>query len=88
MRYAAFYGRYSCERQNEQSVEGQLRICEKYAEDNGLKIVESYIDRATTGTNDNRPAFQKMLSDCEKGGRLSDDCQSQKPGIQYGKRIY
>ena len=58
--------RYSCERQNEQSIEGQLRICEKYAEDNGLKIVESYIDRATTGTNDNRPAFQKMLSDCEK----------------------
>ena len=58
--------RYSCERQNEQPIEGQLRICEKYAEDNGLKIVESYIDRATTGTNDNRPAFQKMLSDCEK----------------------
>ena len=66
MKYAVIYARYSCERQTEQSIEGQLRICEKYAEDNGLKIVESYIDRATTGTNDNRPAFQKMLSDCEK----------------------
>ncbi len=66
MRYAAFYGRYSCERQNEQSIEGQLRICQQYAEQNELKIVETYIDRATTGTNDNRPAFQKMLADCEK----------------------
>lgn len=66
MRYAAFYGRYSSERQNEQSIEGQLNICEKYAEQNGLKIVETYIDRAMTGTNDQRPAFQKMLADCEK----------------------
>lgn len=66
MRYAAFYGRYSCERQNEQSIEGQLRICQQYAEQNELKIVETYIDRATTGTNDNRPAFQKMLTECEK----------------------
>lgn len=66
MRYAAFYGRYSSERQNEQSIEGQLNVCEKYAEQNGLKIVETYIDRAMTGTNDHRPAFQKMLADCEK----------------------
>ena len=66
MRYVAFYGRYSSERQNEQSIEGQLNICEKYAEQNGLKIVETYIDRAMTGTNDQRPAFQKMLADCEK----------------------
>lgn len=66
MRYAAFYGRYSCERQNEQSIEGQLRICQQYADQHDLKIVETYIDRAMTGTNDHRPAFQKMLADCEK----------------------
>ena len=66
MRYAAVYGRYSCERQNEQSIEGQLRICQQYADQHDLKIVETYIDRATSGTNDNRPAFQKMLTDCEK----------------------
>ena len=66
MRYAAFYGRYSCERQSEQSIEGQLNVCQQYADQNDLKIVETYIDRATTGTNDNRPAFQKMLADCEK----------------------
>lgn len=66
MKYAAFYGRYSCERQSEQSIEGQLNVCQKYAEQNGLKIIETYIDRAMTGTNDNRAEFQRMLADCEK----------------------
>ncbi len=34
---------------------------------NPRKITEAdtYIDRATTGTNDNRAAFQQMLKDCE-----------------------
>ena len=66
MKYAVIYARYSSERQNDQSIEGQLRICNKYAEDNGLTIVDTYIDRAMTGTNDQRAAFQQMLSDCEK----------------------
>ena len=38
MKFAAFYGRYSCERQSEQSIEGQMSVCQKYAEQNGLKI--------------------------------------------------
>ncbi len=66
MKNAIIYARYSSERQTEQSIEGQLRICNDYAQRNGLNIVDSYIDRAMTGTNDNRPAFQKMLSDAEK----------------------
>ena len=68
MKYAVIYARYSSERQNDQSIEGQLRICNKYAEDNGLTILDTYIDRAVTGTNDQRAAFQQMLSDCEKHG--------------------
>ncbi len=66
MKNAVIYARYSSERQNDQSIEGQLRICNKYAEDNGLTIVDTYVDRAMTGTNDQRAAFQQMLSDCEK----------------------
>ncbi len=66
MKNAIIYARYSSERQTEQSIEGQLRVCNDYAARNGLNIIDSYIDRALTGTNDNRPAFQKMLSDCEK----------------------
>lgn len=34
-----------------------------YAERNDILIVNSYIDRATTGTNDNRTEFQRMLRD-------------------------
>lgn len=58
--------RYSCERQTEQSIEGQLRVCNEFAERNDLKIVDTYIDRAMTGTNDHRPEFQRMLSDSDK----------------------
>ena len=66
MKNAVIYARYSSERQNDQSIEGQLSICNDYAAKNGLCIVDTYIDRAMTGTNDNRPAFQQMLSDCAK----------------------
>ena len=60
------YARYSCERQTEQSIEGQLVDCRKYAERNGLNVVDTYIDRATSATNDNRASFQKMIRDSTK----------------------
>ena len=63
MKSAVIYARYSSNAQTEQSIEGQLTVCEKYARDNNLLIVNTYIDRAMTGTNDNRAAFQQMLSD-------------------------
>ena len=66
MKYAVIYARYSSERQTEQSIEGQLTECHSFAEKNELVILDTYIDRATTGTNDNRAAFQQMLSDAEK----------------------
>lgn len=66
MKGAVIYARYSCEKQNEASIEGQLRICNEFAEKNGLTVIETYIDRATTGTNDHRAEFQRMLSDSDK----------------------
>ena len=66
MKAAVIYARYSSERQTEQSIEGQLRVCNDYAERNDLKIVGPYIDRAMTGKNDNRKDFQRMLRDCSK----------------------
>lgn len=60
---AVIYARYSSERQAEQSIEGQVRVCTEYAEREGITIVTSYIDRAVSGKADNRPAFQKMISD-------------------------
>jgi len=66
MKTAVIYARYSSERQTEQSIEGQLRVCNDYAERNNIRIIDTYIDRAMTGTNDNRTDFQKLLKDSNK----------------------
>ena len=66
MKTAVIYARYSSDKQTEQSIEGQLRVCRDYAERNGILIVDTYIDRAMTGKNDHRGAFQKMLKDSQK----------------------
>ena len=63
MNKAVIYARYSSDSQTEQSIEGQLRVCKEFAERNGFVIIKEYIDRAKTGTNDNRPAFQQMIFD-------------------------
>ena len=61
-----FYGRYSDSGQTEQSIEGQRKACYEFAERNGYRIIDEYIDRALTGTSDNRPEFLKMVSDSAK----------------------
>ncbi len=66
MKTAVIYARYSSDAQTEQSIEGQVRVCTQYAEKNDLLIVDQYIDRAMTGTNDNRASFQQMLKDSKK----------------------
>lgn len=63
---AVVYARYSSHRQGEQSIEGQLAEAHKYANEHDLKIIHEYIDRAMTGRNDNREAFQQMLKDTSK----------------------
>ena len=66
MKTCVIYARYSSNNQTEQSIEGQIRVCREYAQRNDIAIVGTYIDRATTGTNDNREQFQKMLKDSDK----------------------
>ena len=63
---AVVYARYSSHSQGEQSIEGQLAAAKKYAADKNYTIIREYVDRAMTGRNDNREAFQKMLADCAK----------------------
>ena len=63
MKTAVIYARYSSDKQTEQSIEGQLYDCYAYAKHNGITVVQEYIDRAMTGKNDDRPAFQQMLKD-------------------------
>lgn len=66
MQTAVIYARYSSENQTEQSIDGQLRVCKEYAQRNGILILDTYIDRAMTGTNDNRPDFQRMIKDSSR----------------------
>jgi DNA invertase Pin-like site-specific DNA recombinase len=67
MKKAVFYGRYSSANQTEQSIEGQLHVCEKFAAENGIEITAHYIDRAMSATSDKRPQFQQMIADSSHG---------------------
>ena len=85
MKTAVIYARYSSERQTEQSIEGQIRECMEYAERNDIVLVDTYIGRAMTGTNDNRTDFQRMLKDAQKSAwdmpheRAQAPCRSSWP---------
>ena len=60
------YARFSSHSQTEQSIEGQLKVCYEYAEQNHYTVVGEYIDRAMSGKYDNRAEFQRMISDSDK----------------------
>ena len=63
------YLRYSSDKQTEQSIEGQQRVCTEYCKRNNLKIVDTYIDRAVSASKnvEKREDFQRMIKDSEKG---------------------
>lgn len=63
MKKAVIYARYSSHSQRDESIDAQLRECHNYAQRNDYMIIEEYCDRALTGKNDNRAAFQKMIKD-------------------------
>lgn len=66
---AVIYARYSPgPRQTDQSIEGQVRDCMAYAEQNDIKVLKVYADRHISGTDfEKRAEFNKMLRDSEKG---------------------
>lgn len=66
MKTAVIYARYSCDKQTEQSIDGQLRVCQDYAKSHDIMIIDTYIDQAISGTTDNRPDFQRMVKDSAK----------------------
>ena len=60
------YARFSSHSQTEQSIEGQLKVCNEYAAANNYVVVGEYIDRAQSGTTDNRTEFQRMIADSDR----------------------
>lgn len=60
------YARFSSSKQNETSIEAQLKECNEFCQRNGYTVINEYIDRAISGKTDHRPAFQKMIADSSK----------------------
>lgn len=50
-----------------ESIANQRKFLMEYVHRNGWKVYQVYIDDGFTGTNFNRPGFQKMIEDIEKG---------------------
>jgi DNA invertase Pin-like site-specific DNA recombinase len=67
------------------SLETQRNIIENYiAANSGLRLVEVYSDNNMTGTNFERPGFQRMLADAESG---KINCICVKDLTRFGRSI-
>jgi site-specific DNA recombinase len=66
---AAIYARYSSNLQSAASIDDQVRLCRKRADDEGWHHVETYADQAMSGASPLRPGYQKMLMDA-RGGKF------------------
>ncbi len=49
------------------SIANQKKLLQKHAKENGFTNTRIYVDDGYTGTNFNRPGFQKMIEDIEYG---------------------
>lgn len=63
---AIAYYRFSSHSQNEASIDQQRELAHAWADAHGFRIVKEYEDAAISGTTENRPGFQLMLSEVAK----------------------
>jgi len=65
---AAAYARYSTANQQETSIVAQLDGIRAYCDREGIRLAAMpYIDEARSGTNTDRPGFQRLLADARAG---------------------
>ena len=65
---SAIYMRVSSEEQLEGfSISAQLTALKEYCVKNNIDIHDSYTDEGISGTKEDRPEFQRMIRDAEKG---------------------
>ena len=67
---AVIYARYSSDKQDEASIDAQVRACREYAAGKGYAVLEVYADEAISGKGSKtsrRKAYQRMLRDAERG---------------------
>ena len=70
MKNAVIYARYSSQGQNEQTIEGQIRVCREYAEREGLNIIGTYDkDKAKSASKETekRKDLHRMFAAAETG---------------------
>ena len=63
---AAEYGRYSTDKQTENSIAYQFNKIREYCKKNNIEIVASYSDEAQSGTNTDRKGFIDMIAAAER----------------------
>lgn len=59
---AAIYARYSTDNQNENSIDTQVRLCKKFADERGMNVVAIFADEAQSGMKLARDGFQKLIT--------------------------
>lgn len=64
---AVAYARYSTEHQREESIDAQIRAIDEFAKEEGLTIIEYYVDEAQSARTLDRPQFQMMMKDVSSG---------------------
>lgn len=65
-RGAVIYARYSSDKQQEISIDAQVRACQKFAVSNGLRVTHVYSDEALSGKGSEtykRLEYQRLLKD-------------------------
>lgn len=70
MATAVIYARFSSDKQNEESIDAQVRACREYAAAHGLNVTEVYADEAISGKGTKTAArrqYQRLLRDAVKG---------------------
>lgn len=64
------------------SIETQRTILRQFAKENGLHVVDEYIDDGWSGTNFDRPNFKRMMNDIESG---KINCVATKDLSRFGR---
>ena len=69
---AAIYARLSVEdiekdSDGSRSIGNQISLLKDYCAEHGYNVYDIYVDDGISGTERNRPDFQRMLKDCEEG---------------------
>lgn len=58
----AIYARFSTDRQDARSIDDQVRRCRRFAEDRGLKVVDTFSDAATSGATMVRDGLLRLMA--------------------------